>query len=195
MKDPEPNGRGLVFPPLLPWAGLLLALAARALAAGDQTPPRSAPQKPPDFAGDLGPAEINVSGYPERMQKIYRDNFQENCAVRHSPARALNSEFVELNDSELAELKRARPELLADAAVLRADKDIWKRYIKKMKMRPPCCGVCPVMTHEESKEIWEFLVYDSKVRKTGESAEEWQKHRRALLHRFAEHSGKGDSLP
>lgn len=177
------------------WAGMLLLLAAGlSLAADDRVAVRSTAQKPPAFAGDLGPSEIDVSGYPDRMQRIYRQNFQKNCAVCHSPARALNSEFLELNDSELAKLKRAHPDLLAAPAVIRADKDIWKRYIKRMKMRPPCCGVCPVMTHEESKEIWEFLVYDSKARKTGKRADEWQKHRRALLQRFAGYSRKGDSV-
>jgi hypothetical protein len=41
-----------------------------------------------------------------------------------------------------------------------------------------------VLTQEESKDIWEFLVYDAKARKTGDKAAAWREQRRRLLARF-----------
>ncbi|RME29395.1 MAG: hypothetical protein D6800_02735 [Candidatus Zixiibacteriota bacterium] len=38
--------------------------------------------------------------------------------------------------------------------------DEWKRYIKRMRHKPGS-GI----KKKEAKQIWEFLVYDSKVRK------------------------------
>ncbi len=143
------------------------------------------PSREPDFANDIGPSEIDVSDYPARMQAIYREKFLPLCSVCHGAARAVNAEFLEMDESSLSGLRRDHPGLLSDPQVLRADKDVWKRYIKRMKMRPPCCGACPVMTQEDSKDVWEFLVYDSIQRKTGPRAGEWQKRRRELLEEFA----------
>jgi len=42
---------------------------------------------------DEGPATIDVSGYPETMQKYYRV-FESKCAMCHNLARAINCEFV-----------------------------------------------------------------------------------------------------
>jgi hypothetical protein len=42
------------------------------------------------------------------------------------------------------------------------------------------------MTLSESRDIWEFLVYDSIHRKTGVLGASWQKERRALLKKFSE---------
>jgi hypothetical protein len=136
--------------------------------------------------GDLGPAEIDVSSYPARFQTVYRDLFLTKCSVCHSPARAVNSEFLEATEEEIAAFKAKRPADFAAPEIIKAEPDIWKRYVKKMKMRPPCCGACPVMTQENSRDIWEFLVYDSKARKTGDNAARWSAHRRELIRRFAE---------
>lgn len=162
---------------------LWLSLLSLSLVSGTEKTSRT-PE--PRYANDMGPAEIDVSDYPPRMQTLYRSNFQKNCSVCHTPARALNSEFLEIDGSALEELRRSHPAWLADPWVLKAGKDIWKKYVKQMKMRPPCCGACPVMTLSESRDIWEFLVYDSIHRKTGVLGASWQKERRALLKKFSE---------
>lgn len=137
-----------------------------------------------DFPADLGPATIDVSSYPAEMQNIYRTNFLKNCAVCHSPARAIHSEFLELPTAEAAALRAASPTLFDDPRVLLPGSDLWKRYIKRMKMRPPCCGVCPVMSETEARDIWRFLVFDGRIRKTGPRAGDWVRNRRALLEDF-----------
>ena len=57
--------------------------------------------------------------------------------------------------------------------------DAWKRYVKRM-MAKPGCNIAPA----EGKQIWNFLVEDSKVRKTGAKAAGWKAHRKALLDGF-----------
>ncbi len=148
--------------------------------------PADAPPRAPrvDVPADLGPATIDVSSYPAEMQNIYRTNFLKNCAVCHSPARAVNSEFLELPAAEASALRATSPALFDDPRVLLTGPDLWKRYIKRMKMRPPCCGVCPVMSDIEARDIWRFLVFDGRTRKTGPRAEDWARHRRALLEEF-----------
>ncbi len=110
--------------------------------------------KIPEYANDLGPDTIDVSSYPEEIQKKYA-LFLAKCSVCHSPARAINSELTDSKE--------------------------WARYIKIMQLRPPCCNFCPVLSHAEAKAIWEFLVYDSRIRKTGPHAAEWAQHRAQLL--------------
>ena len=128
----------------------LMALAAAAVSADRK-------DRRPGFANDLGPETIDVSPYPVDMQKKYA-LFQAKCGVCHTPARAVNSEFI-------------------------SEKD-WSRYIKRMAMRPPCCNFCPVISHEDSKAIWQFLAYDSAVRKTGPRAASWAAYRAVLLQEY-----------
>lgn len=137
-----------------------------------------------EYPADLGPDTVDVSDYPPPLQKIYRENFLKTCAVCHSPARALNAPYLEIKDHERAALELEQPALFEDPKILMAGPHLWKHYIKRMKMRPPCCGVCPVMTDQSSKEIWEFLVYDGRARKTGAQAQSWRRHRQTLLDEF-----------
>lgn len=162
------------------WVSFLLVTTAVSGRPAD-APPR-APRV--DVPADLGPATIDVSSYPAEMQNIYRTNFLKNCAVCHSPARAVNSEFLELPAAEIATLRAESPALFDDPRVLLTGPDLWKRYIKRMKMRPPCCGVCPVMTEAEARDIWRFLVFDGRARKTGARANLWVRERRDLLQKF-----------
>jgi hypothetical protein len=57
--------------------------------------------------------------------------------------------------------------------------DAWKRYVKRM-MAKPGCNIAPA----EGKQIWTFLVEDSKVRKTGANSAGWKAHRKALLYDY-----------
>lgn len=132
------------------------------------------------YPNDMGPDEIDVSSYPKEMKESYR-KFKFKCAACHTIARPINSQFLELSKAEIAELKKSDPKALADERVLMADEGIWNRYVKRMMAKPGC----PV--GKDGKAIWEFLVYDSKVRKTGANAARWRKDRLKMLHEYAEH--------
>ena len=107
-----------------------VALSALALIAGAQ---EEEPVDPRILAYDKGPKKIDVSKYPEDMKARYKV-FAVKCGKCHSPARAINCEFV-LEDE-------------------------WERYIKRM-MRKAGSLISP----DEGKQIFEFVVYDSKIRK------------------------------
>lgn len=132
------------------------------------------------FPNDFGPDEIDVSEYPKELRATYRV-FKFKCAACHTIARPMNSQFLELTPEEAAQLKKDDPQLFADDRVVKPEEGIWKRYVKRMMSKPGC----PVKA-EDGKQIWQFLVYDSKVRKTGANAAAWRKHRKHLLHEFAE---------
>jgi hypothetical protein len=91
------------------------------------------PVDPRILAYDKGPAKIDVSKYPDDMKARYKV-FGAKCGKCHTPARAINCEFV-LEDE-------------------------WERYIKRM-MRKAGTYITP----DEGKQIFEFVVYDSKIRK------------------------------
>lgn len=131
------------------------------------------------YPNDMGPDEIDVSAYPKEMKAKYKV-FKFKCAACHTIARPINSQFLELSKAEIAELKKSDPKALADERILMADEGMWNRYVKRMMAKPGC----PV--GKDGKAIWEFLVYDSKVRKTGANAAAWRKHRKHLLHEYAE---------
>jgi|GEM_PF-2106879 len=61
----------------------------------------------------------------------------------------------------------------------------WNTYVNKM-MRKPGSGITP----NEGKQIFDFLVYDSKVRKLS-NPEAWNKHIDQLLASFQAKYGKG----
>lgn len=61
----------------------------------------------------------------------------------------------------------------------------WNNYVNKM-MRKPGSGITP----KEGKQIFDFLVYDSRVRKLSDP-EAWDKHIEELLATFQEKYGKG----
>lgn len=63
----------------------------------------------------------------------------------------------------------------------------WNRYVNKM-MRKPGSGISP----QEAKEVFRFLVHDSKVRKLSDP-KAWEKHIQGLLDTFQEKYGKGKS--
>ena len=130
------------------------------------------------YANDLGPATLDVSGYPAGLQKTYKGALMK-CAKCHSLARPLNSEFLELDTKAIDGLTKSDPDALKDAHVLRSEDGIWKRYVKRMMAKPGC-----EISTAEGKAIWEFLAHDSKERKTGKSLAKWIKHRKKLLEDF-----------
>lgn len=146
-------------------------------------PPR--PAAAPDFPEDLGPAVIDVSGYPARYQETYRKIFLTVYGfLPGGAARALNAPLIELDPQGEAALRREHPELFADPRLATVGPDVWRREVMRVKNRPPCCGACPVLSMADAKALWKFLAYDSVRRKTGASAAAWAARRRGLIERF-----------
>lgn len=152
------------------WLGLALALSAPAWAGEEESKTAVSDLYP----NDMGPEEIDVSSYPKDMKEKYKI-FKFKCAACHTIARPINSQFLELPQAELDALKKSDPKALEDDRILHADPGMWNRYVKRMMAKPGC----PV--GKDGKAIWEFLAYDSKVRKTGEKAAEWRALRLKLL--------------
>ncbi|MDD5304576.1 MAG: hypothetical protein PHS14_15880 [Elusimicrobia bacterium] len=132
------------------------------------------------YPNDLGPAEIDVSAYPKEMRQSYKV-FAFKCAACHTIARPINSQFLELSEDEIKKAKTEDPDLFKDEKLVKPEAGIWNRYVKRMMSKPGC----PV--GKDGKQIFEFLVFDSKIRKTGANAKEWREHRAKLLHEFKEH--------
>lgn len=164
-------------------AAALTVSAALAARAAQPAPAKAADDAKTQAGGlypnDFGPDEIDVSEYPKEMRASYK-LFKFKCAACHTIARPINSQFLELSKDEIAKLKKEDPAALADERVLSADEGMWSRYVKRMMAKPGC----PV--GKDGKVIYEFLVYDSKARKTGINSALWRKHRKHLLHEYAE---------
>ncbi len=63
------------------------------------------------YPNDMGPAEIDVSGYPKEMRQSYKV-FAFKCAACHTIARPINSQFLELSEEEIKKAKaRKNPKL------------------------------------------------------------------------------------
>lgn len=133
------------------------------------------------YPNDMGPAELDVSEYPKSIREGYKLMLFK-CAACHTAARPINSQFLELTKKEEEAFKKENPEIHRDKRLVHIEDNIWNRYVKRMMSKPGC----PVKG-EDGKKIWEFLVWDSKARKTGANAKAWAEHRRKLLHEFAEH--------
>ncbi|MBI2915718.1 MAG: hypothetical protein HYY07_02535 [Elusimicrobia bacterium] len=88
------------------------------------------------FPYDLGPATVDVSSYPKEIQTNYRI-FLAVCSSCHSSARPLNAPYLSAED--------------------------WKRYVRRMHVKISNKGY--FLEPKQEKQIVDFLVYDSKVRK------------------------------
>jgi hypothetical protein len=141
------------------------------------------------YPNDFGPAELDVSGYPKPIREGYKLMVFK-CAACHTAARPINSQFLELNEEEEHKAKKEDPELFKDKKLTRVEEKIWSRYVKRMMQKPGC----PVKG-EDGKKIYDFLVYDSKVRKTGENGKAFRAERAKLLKEFyAKHKDAYDLL-
>ena len=160
-----------------------LLLPAANLIAGDE--PASATAVSDLYPNDMGPDSIDVSSYPPEHKKTYA-MFKFKCAACHTIARPINSQFLELSLEEQAKWKKQDPDLFKDKKIVQVEDGMWERYVKRMMAKPGC----PVKG-EDGKKVWQFLVYDSKARKTGDNAKAWREHRKKLLADFkkANHEG------
>lgn len=96
----------------------------------------------PRFYGDLGPATVDVSAYPETQRQNYKV-FVSVCGTCHSTARPLNSPYK--------------------------GRDTWQRYARRMHSKMESRSLLP--SRQDEERILDFLVFDSEARKTAKSAE------------------------
>jgi hypothetical protein len=131
------------------------------------------------YPNDFGPTTIDVSSYTEAMQGAYKI-FVAGCAACHTIARPINSQFLELTDDEVAAAKKADPDFgKDDSKILQAEDKVWGRYVHRMMAKPGC----PIKG-ADGKKVWEFLVYDSKIRKMGANRKVWVAQRQKLVDDF-----------
>lgn len=111
--------------------GLLCMLSPATSRAGDESLDAQSQARIEQY--DKGPATINVSKYPDKLQDYYQI-FAQKCSQCHKLSRPINSDYV-------------LPEQ-------------WGRYIKRMMYKPGSH-----ISRSDAKKIYDFLVYDSSVRK------------------------------
>ena len=114
-----------------------------------------APEKPlTQFYYDLGPPTVDVSAYPEKQKENYRI-FLAVCGACHTTARPLNSPHAKPGE--------------------------WKRFVDRMHNKMESRGI--PLGKDDADRIVEFLVFDSKIRKTdrGESFQSQQEKLKALF--------------
>ena len=131
------------------------------------------------YPNDWGPAKLaDVSSYTPEQQEGYK-LMLDKCARCHTPARPLNSQFLDLKPEELAALKAKQPEIFQDKKVWMPEPGVWQRYIKRMMAKPGCS-----IPDAEGKKIFRFLVEYSRREKTGPNAAKWADRRRKTLAEF-----------
>jgi hypothetical protein len=135
---------------------------------------------------DLGPAIIDVSSYPEEYQKTYREVFVPYFTTHGGLPRAINSPIIELDAHLEEQVRRESPQLFSDPQVAQVSRDGWKTLVRKLYLTPACCGACRLLTLEQARSLWRFLVYDSIQRKTGRKAGLWALERKDLVMTFSE---------
>lgn len=110
----------------------------------------------PLFYSDLGPSQIDVSGYPAQQRYNYAV-YARVCSQCHGLARSINA-----------------------PAVSRA---YWEFYLLTMRTRS---GLTPHadISRQETRAVLDFLLYDSKARKTGEKESSFNELTAELKRRF-----------
>lgn len=166
-----------------------VALIAGVILSGPPGSVRAANPTPDRYPADLGPATVDVTTYPADLRQTYTRVFLPKCGSCHSPARPINSPFLELPAPERDALAKRRPDAVSDPQILDVRVNIWRSYVYRMGKRPPSRNLCPDLERDELQAVWHFLVYDSRVRKTGPALDTWIAHRKELIRRFKETKG------
>lgn len=127
----------------------VLAVLAALAAACRKEPAPPAPAKftleqlKARYYTDLGPATVDVSGYPERARAGY-EVFASVCGQCHTAARALHG----------PEATRAE----------------WEKHVRRMHDKTLVYGWWTQFAKDDARKILDFLEHDSKVRKLGDPA-------------------------
>ncbi len=146
-------GWGLALLPLL----LLAACKSSSPSAG-QSRRFTEEQLSAKFPADLGPAEVDVSQYPEPQKANYA-LFAEKCSKCHTLARAINAPFIE--------------------------EGTWSRYVHRMHGKAQARLEEPLLEGAEARRVIDFLVYDSRERKV-KRAQEFMRTQEDLKQFFQE---------
>lgn len=161
------------------WAvGLTVLALSGAFAAAQQKPDSG-----PPLANDLGPKEVDVAKYPDEMKENYKVLLQR-CSKCHAAHRTFNAQYAQpegdtaAQEAAIESLKKSNPDLFQDKFVLTIEADVWKRYVKRMMAKPGAD-----IPKEDAKRIYEFLAYDSQVRKL-KDPKAWGEARKKMLADF-----------
>ncbi len=131
------------------------------------------------FPNDFGPPSVDVSHYPPEIKGDYH-LFLRKCSVCHTVARPLNAQFLQLSADHVARFKSDHPDFKSVSTdIVMPGPKAWALIVNRM-MAKPGASISP----QDGKKIVEFLVYDSKVRKTGKNFPAWETHREELLAHF-----------
>lgn len=120
--------------------GLALVGCAVSALAGAQY---SRDQLRASFYYDLGPADIDVSAYPDAQKANYAV-FKRVCSQCHTLARPINAPIAAKTD--------------------------WRRYVERMHIHTSSRPGTAI-NKEDASKIVAFLAFDSKARKLGRKAE------------------------
>lgn len=130
------------------------------------------------FPNDAGTEAVDVSSYPVEVQKGYRLMLIK-CSACHKVARPINAQYLELSEDEIKEMQAKQPAIFKSRLIWDIAPKAWSLKVHRMMLKPGS-KIKPA----EGKQIYEFLVYDSKIRKTGANAETWRKNREKLVREF-----------
>lgn len=166
---------------------LILAVAAGQVSARTAAEIEKEKAMAEPYPSDFGPEELDpkaLKAYPKGVQDGYQLLLKK-CGVCHTPARPLNSQFVETGGKKkaarlaaAAKLKETNPELFKNKALWQIEGAIWQRYVKRMMAKPGCD-----ISKPEGKLIWKFLSHDSRERKL-KQRKAWTALRGKLLKDF-----------
>ncbi len=148
----EGGGPPPVEPPAPPPA---LAAAPRPRSPEPVVPPSTEVQRQTAlYDSDLGPEEVDISGYPLQQRSNYRA-YVSACSRCHGLARSINSPL--------------------------ASRTWWEFYVTSMRARASLRG--RPLSREERDAVLDFLAYDGRERKVLR-AQEFEKVRAELRRRF-----------
>src|ERR1019366_4278780 len=133
-----------------------------------------------DFPNDAGPAQVDVSNYPKDIQADY-PVFVRRCSQCHTLARAINSQYLQLTTKQQKAAQAQEPEIFQDDKIWHINDSVWSGYVHTMHVKP---GASLRHYPADIDQITEFLIYDSKARKTGARRESWRAARQKLLDDF-----------
>ena len=145
---------------------------------------------PADFGKEVVSSE-ELTEYTTEQQEGYKIVVDVNkCSACHTSARILNSPLVELHDGkskkngyneskdEMKQFQASHLDIFADDTIWKIDSTAWKRYVKRMIVKPGC-----TVSKEEAKKVYRFLKGYS-IQEKVVKHEEWKIYRSTLVEDF-----------